>query len=256
MAKKRASLGCLFWVALILLVLVIILFNYKQINRVLENTGMDKYINNLLNKSGRTAASEEPEPVRQQENEPVSPPVQRESQGEPARDEPPQPEVQPPPEEIAIAQEPPQPSRPPQDINIRNANIYYIRLEDNGEIDYIGVKRKVKYTDSPLTSTLEALMQGPTLQEANIGLKNLIPAESRLKNIYVRENTAYLDFNENFRFNIGAKEGMIAQLKQIIYTSTEFINVGNVQFLIEGEIVDYLGPEGVFIGRPLGREDL
>ena len=38
---------------------------------------------------------------------------------------------------------------------------------------------------------------------------------------------------------------------QIVYTATAFSNIDNVQFLIEGEKMDYLGLEGVFIGAPL-----
>ena len=38
MAKKRSSLGCLFWIALILLVFVIVLFNRKTIENVIQST--------------------------------------------------------------------------------------------------------------------------------------------------------------------------------------------------------------------------
>jgi spore germination protein GerM len=40
-----------------------------------------------------------------------------------------------------------------------------------------------------------------------------------------------------------------------VYTCTEFTNVTSVLFLIEGKNADYLGPEGIFIGKPLTRED-
>ncbi|HKK64783.1 MAG TPA: hypothetical protein VJ967_02935, partial [Clostridia bacterium] len=42
--KKKASLGCLFWVALILLVLVVFLFNRERINTVLDETGFREYL--------------------------------------------------------------------------------------------------------------------------------------------------------------------------------------------------------------------
>ena len=52
------------------------------------------------------------------------------------------------------------------------------------------------------------------------------------------------------RFGI---EGYAGQLKQVVYTATTFPTVQDVQILIEGETRDYLGGEGVFIGRPLSR---
>ena len=72
--------------------------------------------------------------------------------------------------------------------------------------------------------------------------------------MYIKGNTAYIDFNEAFRFNSLGKEGMIAELKQVVYTATEFPTVKAVQILVEGEVTRYLGPEGVAIDKPLGRE--
>jgi spore germination protein GerM len=46
---------------------------------------------------------------------------------------------------------------------------------------------------------------------------------------------------------------MVAELKQVVYTATEFPTVENVQILVEGEISKYLGPEGVAIDKPLSR---
>ena len=42
--KKKASLGCLFWIALILLVLVVFFFNRERITTVIEETGFKDYI--------------------------------------------------------------------------------------------------------------------------------------------------------------------------------------------------------------------
>jgi len=48
-------------------------------------------------------------------------------------------------------------------------------------------------------------------------------------------------------------EGYAGQLKQVVYTATAFPTVQDVQILIEGSKRDYLGGEGVFIGKPLSR---
>ena len=47
--KKKASIGCLFWIALILLVLVVFLFNRDRIENVLEATGFIDILNTEKN---------------------------------------------------------------------------------------------------------------------------------------------------------------------------------------------------------------
>ena len=59
-----------------------------------------------------------------------------------------------------------------------------------------------------------------------------------------------MDFSEEFMFNTFGPEGMKNQLKQIIYTASEFPTVKAVQFLIDGKKVDYIA-EGVKTKEPL-----
>jgi spore germination protein GerM len=127
-------------------------------------------------------------------------------------------------------------------------------VQPDGAIQLKSVIRPVQYTDAPLTSTLQALLAGPTSAEVNQGLLSLISPGTRLLKVYIREGTAYLDFSEAFRFNSLGKEGLAAQLKQVVYSATEFSTVKRVQILIDGRSADYLGPEGLYIGKPLGRD--
>ena len=136
----------------------------------------------------------------------------------------------------------------------RRARLYFVSVDNGGGIALREVNRNVEYTDAPLTSTLLALMKGPTPGEGQAGLLSAIPADSRLNEVTVKDGTAYLDFNESFRFNALGEEGLRAQLRQIVWSATEFPNLTRVQFLIEGRQVKYLGPEGTFIGEPLSRQ--
>jgi spore germination protein GerM len=104
-----------------------------------------------------------------------------------------------------------------------------------------------------LTETLNELIDGLLPSELNKELITLIPEDTKLLSVTVEEGTAYLNFNEAFRFNTLGSEGLKAQLRQIVYTTTEFSTVKNVQILIEGKKQNYLGPEGVYIGTPLNR---
>jgi spore germination protein GerM len=106
-----------------------------------------------------------------------------------------------------------------------------------------------------MLDSLNALLQGPTAEEQRRGMVSLIPSGARILSATVRGNTAYISFSEEFQYNTYGVEGYAAQLKQIVWTATEFPNVENVQILIEGRRVDYLG-EGIWIGSPLSREEL
>ena len=85
------------------------------------------------------------------------------------------------------------------------------------------------------------------------GYISLIPDDTRISGIRISDGTAYINFNENFLFNPFGREGYVGQLKQVVYTATEYSTVKRVQFLIEGKVQKYLGSEGIFIGNPLSR---
>ncbi len=140
-----------------------------------------------------------------------------------------------------------------ENTNLRNAKLYFVDVDDSGSISLQAVIRPVQFHDSPLTETMRALLSGLLPSELNRELLTLIPDNSNLLSVRVDNGIAYTNFNEAFRFNSLGIEGYSAQLKQIVYTATEFSTVESVQILIEGNKYDYLGPEGVFIGQPLTR---
>ena len=55
------------------------------------------------------------------------------------------------------------------------------------------------------------------------------------------------------RLNRKHVEGYAGQLKQIVYTATMYPTVKDVQILIDGQKREYLGGDGVYIGKPLSR---
>jgi spore germination protein GerM len=106
-----------------------------------------------------------------------------------------------------------------------------------------------------MTDAVEALIAGPSGDEKHRGFISLIPPETRILSATVRGGTAYISFSEDFQYNSFGVEGYAGQLREVVYTVTEFPNVRDVQILIEGRRVDYLG-EGIWIGSPLNREML
>jgi germination protein M len=242
MAKKKSKIGCLFWIALILLVIVIFLFNRERIKQVIESTGFTTFLSNRKEEKEEEKESIEVIREKKEQDEPKIIEVEPDNQ---------QPESVL--EEKTAEQETGDPSATEAEKMHRNAKLYFIDVDDEGIISLQAVVRRVSFTDSPLTETVRALLQGMLPSELNMELINLIPENTRLLSIRVSDGTAYINFNEAFRFNSLGKEGYVAQIKQVVYTATEFSTVDSVQILIEGKTYEYLGPEGVFIGQSLTR---
>jgi hypothetical protein len=134
----------------------------------------------------------------------------------------------------------------------RDRTVYFMREGGGGDLTLAKTTRKLAVSDSPLIDCVNALLAGPTSEEKKRGLSSFIPPNTRLLSARVVNNTVHLNFNEAFRYNTFGREGCDAQLRQIVWTATEFSNVNNVQIEIEGKIVDFL-IEGVTIRNPIGR---
>ena len=250
--KQKASLGMLFWLAVILLIAVIFLYNRRNIEQVLENTGLMELISQRVERDTpalivQTVEDEVPDAGQPAEdgqleltlNDTLSEPSTESSTRVPDVES----NVEPEP-----ADELPIPTR------VRESAIYFIRVNDTGDIQPIRVIRAIAHSNSPMTNTMKSLLKGPTHGELSEGLLNLIPQQTELLSAWIENGIAYLNFNEAFLFNPIGFEGTVAQLQQIVYSVTEFSTIGKVQILIEGNIVEYLGTEGVYIGAPLARD--
>ena len=143
----------------------------------------------------------------------------------------------------------------PKPAELRERSIYLTQIDKDGAILRVKVTRNIPVSDSPLLDSLNALLAGPTAEEKRKGLISLVPQNTQVISATVRGNTAYISFNEEFQYNTYGVEGYAAQLKQLVWTATEFSTVKDVQILIDGRRIDYLG-EGIWIGSPVSRETL
>ncbi len=291
--KRRTSVGVLFWIALILLVLVVFLANRSNIEHVLESTGLVDVVRDRFAEeetddepTDQEVGPDETTPLPEPEPEPVvrftgrdslTTPVEQSPTANPATPSADGSEEAGEPDPVTVspvapnsttasdpseAQDPAVTSQPaqrapspdPAKPNRYMAGLYYIMVTDDGRTFPQRVVRPVYYASSPLTETINSLIVGPSGDELDAGLLNLIPNGTELISAQVQNEVAYLNFNQAFRFNPLGPEGTVAQLLQIIYSSTEFPTVGSVQFLVDGEAIDYLGGDGIFVGEPLGRD--
>ena len=140
-----------------------------------------------------------------------------------------------------------------QSVAKMNQYLCFIVINGDGIVERKEVNRAVPKNDLPLTSALNALLEGPGISELEKGYISLIPSGTKLLSASVSNGTASVNFSQEFAFNKYGVEGYLGQLMQVVYTATAFGTIDNVQFLIEGQKSEYLGGEGVWIGTPLNR---
>ncbi len=259
-AKKKTSLGCLFWLALVLLVAVVFLFNRRAIENVITATDFPRILRRTVQPIEPTVTIDPSESIRQDEqsDDPLDDdanPAAREADqnsrthGDEARTV-----------EITVSgsqeagPEDHDASSQQSKPNLRRARLFFVTVDSRGGINLKGVIRPVYYDDSPLKDTVETLLRGLTPSEVNQGLLNMISPNTKLSGVSISGDTAVVSFTEEFRFNPLGVEGLKAQVKQVVYSVTEFSNIDSVQILIDGRRVNYLGPEGVYVGEPLSRQ--
>jgi len=260
--------GCLFWLAVIVVILVLFVLNWGKIQETLANTNFLEIVKTQRSKEGDGAA---PKPqAGPSAAPPASPTIVGDGSAKPS-DLPAAKPADTPAAKPADTTAPkpasgsPEPSQAPASAapaakpaatsapqKTRTSALYFVKIDEDGTIVRQEVKRQMPVSDSPLTDSIGALLAGPNEDELRRKLVSLVPEGTKLLSARVHGSTAFLNFNEAFLYNHYGIEGYAGQLKQIVYTSTSFSTVQDVQFLIEGEKRDYLG-EGLYIGAPLSR---
>lgn len=132
--------------------------------------------------------------------------------------------------------------------------VYFCRISEDGTQKMLAAFRKISSPNS-LDAALEALLAGPTNAEAEHDIITNIPENTTLKSCKIEGDTAFLDFSSEFEINSFGRDSAMLQLKQIVFTATEYSDIKKVQFLINGENRTYLGGDGIVIGKPLSRDD-
>lgn len=164
-------------------------------------------------------------------------------------------EKQPEPDADSEKENPPKPAqeKPAAAVPMTNVKLFFVTVDADGNVNRKSVTRQIPKSDSPLTNTLRALLQGPLDSEKAM---SLIPERTRVLGVTVRNGIAAINLSEEFEYNAVGVDGYRAQLMQIVYTATEFATVESVQFLIEGQHKDYIGSGEdiwMWIGSPYTR---
>lgn len=108
-----------------------------------------------------------------------------------------------------------------------NLKLYYID-KTSGILTIENKKIKIKeLIDQPYKKVLELLISGP---EDNNKLINEIPKDTKINNIELKKGTLQIDLSKSFLNSKGTNA-----IYQIVNTMTEFNEIYNIKFLIDGE---------------------
>ncbi|MDP2792112.1 MAG: GerMN domain-containing protein [Rectinemataceae bacterium] len=236
-SRSSSNIGCLIFLAGFIILLVVFAIKFPDIKKTLDDTGFLDALKNRRTTTTTIPAPPKPSSTTSTVAKPIAAPAPTSTTMSTTQ-----------PTFVPI---PPQATAPA--VQTRQASLYFVHIDEDGVISRREVKRNIPVSDSPLTDAINALIAGPSEGEIRSGLVSLIPRGTRVLSITLRGSTAIIDLSDAFSYNHYGVEGYSAQLRQIVYTATSFPSVQDVQFLVEGKQKDYLGGEGVYIGKPLSR---
>jgi len=112
--------------------------------------------------------------------------------------------------------------------------------------------RAVAPTQQVATAAMQALLAGPTADEAAAGLGTAVPTGTRLLGISIAGGGATVDLTGAFAGG-GGSLSMMARLAQVTFTLTQFPTVERVAFHLDGKPVTAFGGEGIMLDHPATR---
>jgi hypothetical protein len=109
-------------------------------------------------------------------------------------------------------------------------------------------------TDSRAGFWLDFLLGGPMGAHQEAGDTTAIPEGTKLLRVMRNGSTLFVDLSSEFESG-GGSLSMQMRIAQVVYTATQFAGVDSVRIMIDGEMVDAIGGEGIIVAEPLTRRD-
>jgi germination protein M len=114
--------------------------------------------------------------------------------------------------------------------------------------------RAVAKTQEVGEAAIKALLGGPSTDEKTAGMSTCIPAGTTFLGLEIKDAIATVNLSKEFASG-GGSLSMATRLAQVVYTLTQFVTVGKVDFQLDGEPVSVFGGEGIILDHPVGRAD-
>jgi len=103
----------------------------------------------------------------------------------------------------------------------------------------------------PAQTAIELLVAGTK----NADLVSVMPAGTKLRHISIKDQIAYVDFNENLvKNNTGGSASEMLLVAAIVNTLTEFHDIQKVQIMVAGKKIDTISGH-MDTGEPLSRSE-
>ncbi len=106
---------------------------------------------------------------------------------------------------------------------------------------------------STVGTVMAALVQGPTGEESERGLRSAVTPETSILSAEVVNGAATINVSEAFS-RVGVRD-QISALAQVVYTATNLPSVDRVQILLDGQVVQVPRADGTSTDAPLRRSD-
>jgi len=130
-------------------------------------------------------------------------------------------------------------------------NVFFIGQNKNGEEVYKAVKRKYapEVDGTPIKFSITTLIDGPKPEEVKLGVYSEIPVGTKLLNVVENTDGVYINLSKHFEMG-GGTDSLYKRLFQLIKTAKYNTNKP-VYLLIENNIIEVIGGEGIMISQPL-----
>ncbi|WP_084295941.1 GerMN domain-containing protein [Desulfitibacter alkalitolerans] len=135
-------------------------------------------------------------------------------------------------------------SRPLVLNNEKDTVLVYFASENGRYL--IPITLPIKPTKEAAKVSVEKVLAGP----GDWLLSSTTPEDTKLKDIYIRRNIAYIDLTSHFK-NFEEYEDIEMAINSLVLTVTEFQEVETVQFLVEGKVIEEIN--GFKLDKPFER---
>ncbi|MDM7916863.1 MAG: GerMN domain-containing protein, partial [Candidatus Eisenbacteria bacterium] len=149
---------------------------------------------------------------------------------------------------------PPRTASPDTAVTGTLVQVFFARIDDEtGEPVLVGVPRRLPLGARPLPGSILGLLEGPTKEEWQSGLRSEIPPATSLLGVREEDGIAWLNFNDRVETG-GGTLSMQTRLRQILRTATQFPDVKGVEIMINGKVPEAFGGEGILLDHPMRPE--
>ena len=246
---RLGKTGCLFWLFIFLVIIVIILYRGKGTFKETFS-----HLKNRLS-SQEVRETEETELLPESENITIIDKPEEQTPDKPEKEQPPE---EPARETKQTTTEKSTVDVAPEAVTTKSlrAPLYFVKIEADGSARLQPATRSIEFKDSPITRTIESLLHGPSEEERSKGLISFIPEGTRLRSAQLQNGILTLDFSSSFEQNYNGREAILFQLSQIMLTSFEFTEVTGLTILIDGQKKRYITGEGIPLKEVYTKDDL